>query len=106
MQLTELPYYAVIFTSKRNAGDNGYSDMAERMETLCKDQPGFLGMDHARNEIGITISYWKTLDDIKAWKANAEHLEAQRLGYEKWYSFYNVKICKVEREYGWEKEEL
>lgn len=80
--------------------------MAERMEALCKDQPGFLGMDHARNEIGITISYWKTLDDIKAWKAHTEHLEAQRLGYEKWYSFYNVKICKVEREYGWEKEAI
>jgi heme-degrading monooxygenase HmoA len=100
----ELPYYAVIFTSVRTDGDNGYGEMSDRMEALCRDQPGFLGMDHARNEIGITICYWKTLDDIHAWKQNMEHKEAQRLGYEKWYLKYNIKVCKVERDFGWERK--
>lgn len=94
-------YYAVIFTSVRKDGDLGYSEMSEKMEAMCREQPGFLGMDHARNDIGLTICYWESLESIANWKNNAEHLVAQRLGYEKWYSFYNVKVCKVEKEYEW-----
>ncbi len=95
------PYYAVIFTSKRTEGDNGYGETSDRMEELCRNSPGFLGMEHARNELGITICYWDTLENIALWKANTEHQEAQRMGYEKWYSYYNVRVCKVEKEYGW-----
>lgn len=96
------PYYAVIFTSTRNEGDNGYSDMANRMVELAKQQQGFLGMDSAREEVGITVSYWKDLDSIKQWKANTEHLQAQRLGKEQWYSAFNVRIAKVEQEYSFD----
>jgi heme-degrading monooxygenase HmoA len=99
----ELPYYAVIFTSVRTEGDNGYGAMSDRMEELCSSQPGFLGMDHARSEMGITICYWKTLEDIDNWKQNIEHKTAQRLGYEKWYQSYKIKVCKVERDVGWER---
>jgi heme-degrading monooxygenase HmoA len=99
----ELPYYAVIFTSIRTEGDNGYGAMSDRMEVLCRNQPGFLGMDHARSEMGITICYWKTMEDIANWKQNAEHLEAQKMGYQKWYSHYAIKICKVEKDYSWDK---
>ncbi len=93
------PYYAVIFTSIRNEGDDGYTEMAEKMEALAKTQEGFLGIESARNEMGITISYWTSLEAIKNWKANSEHLIAQQYGKQKWYSFYKVRICKVEREY-------
>lgn len=93
------PYYAVIFTSKRTEGDQGYSEMAERMEVLAKEQEGFLGMETVRGEIGITVSYWNSLDAIKRWKMNSEHLEAQRLGHEKWYSGFKIRIAKVERDY-------
>lgn len=92
-------YYAVIFTSIRNEGDDGYAEMAERMEALAKTQEGFLGVESARNEIGITVSYWTSLEAIKNWKAHSEHLIAQQYGKQKWYSFYKVRICKVEREY-------
>ncbi|OIQ29272.1 MAG: antibiotic biosynthesis monooxygenase [Bacteroidetes bacterium MedPE-SWsnd-G2] len=92
-------YYAVIFTSGLNKKIEGYEEMANRMEQLAKSQDGFLGIESARNEIGITVSYWQTLDDIKAWKTNSEHLLAQKKGIEEWYDWYNVKICKVEREY-------
>ena len=92
-------YYAVIFTSTQNDDIVGYSEMAKKMETLAKQQKGFLGIDSARNEVGITISYWKTPDDIKNWKANFDHLMAQKLGKEQWYRWYKVRICKVEREY-------
>lgn len=93
------PYYAVIFTSTQSQNTEGYELMAKQMELLVKKQPGFLGMDHARSTLGITISYWKTLEDIKLWKQNVDHLKAQQIGKEKWYASYKVKICKVEREY-------
>ena len=77
--------------------------MAKKMESLAKSQKGFLGIDSARNEVGITVSYWESLEDIKNWKLNSEHLVAQKFGKEKWYSWYNVRICRVEREYDFNK---
>ena|SRR5688572_4368813 len=94
------PYYAVIFTTLRTEGDNGYTEMAAKMEELAKQQPGYLGIESAREEIGITVSYWKDLESIRHWKMNMEHQLAQRLGKEKWYATYKLRICKVERDYG------
>lgn len=97
------PYYAVIFTSTQNENIKGYSEMADKMERLAKQQDGFIGIETARNKIGITVSYWKSLDAIKNWKQQTEHLQAQQKGKIDWYSWYNVKICKVEREYEFNK---
>ena len=93
------PYYAVIFTSTQTETTVGYSEMADQMEALARKQDGFLGIDSARNETGITVSYWQSLEAIKNWKQNSEHLIAQRKGRKQWYDWYNVKICKVEHEY-------
>ena len=93
------PYYAVIFTSLQTDQTEGYSEMAESMENLAKLQPGFIGVESAKEDIGITISYWETIDAIKNWKANLDHLMAQKLGKAQWYRWYKVRICKVEREY-------
>jgi len=92
-------YYAVIFTSTLNEQFDGYSEMAKKMEDLAKNQPEFLGIDSARNEVGITISYWDSLEAIKNWKQHSEHIQAQLKGRDQWYSWYHVRICKVEREY-------
>lgn len=78
--------------------------MATKMENLAKQQAGFIGIESARDGIGITVSYWKILDDIKNWRANLDHLGAQKLGKEQWYSWYKVRICKVEREYEFSNE--
>ena len=93
------PYYAVIFTSTQNENIEGYSEMANAMESLAKKQDGFLGIESARNSIGITVSYWASLETIKKWKQNSDHLLAQQKGREDWYNWYHVRICKVEREY-------
>jgi heme-degrading monooxygenase HmoA len=93
------PYYAVIFTSLRTEGDNGYGDMSVEMATLSAEQEGFLGVESARNELGITVSYWESLEAIKNWKANTRHLVAQKQGRDAWYAHYKVRICKVERDY-------
>lgn len=93
------PYYAVIFSSTRTDGDNGYGDLAQRMAELSAEQDGFLGMEHARDtELGITICYWDSLDAIANWRENAEHKLAQQQGFETFYKSFAVRICKVERD--------
>ena len=88
-------YYAVIFTTTLSDQQEGYVEMAKKMEELAQQQPGFLGMDSARAKIGITISYWASLDAIDLWRKNAEHGKAKALGKSKWYAAYDLKICKV-----------
>ena len=96
------PYYAVIFTSLRTEGDHGYEAMSDKMVELASRQPGYLGYESGRSETGITVSYWQSVEAIKNWKANLDHQLAQKEGREHWYSHYKVRICKVERDYGFE----
>lgn len=93
------PYYAVVFSSIKNEPAEGYADMAIEMENMAREQDGFLGMESARNEIGVTVSYWTSLKAIKNWKANTKHLQAQKEGREQWYTNYKVRICLVEHDY-------
>lgn len=98
------PYYAVIFTSLRTSVDQGYADMADKMVQMAAEQPGFLGVESARDELGITVSYWDSLENIRSWKQVAEHRIAQEKGRSDWYSAYKTRICRVERDYGFEAE--
>ena len=97
------PYYAVIFTSIRTDGDNEYGNMAEHMVELAKQQDGFLGVESARNEIGITVSYWRDLDSIKKWKENSKHKIARDNGRKMWYKSFKTRIAKVESDYDFHK---
>ncbi|PGS48682.1 antibiotic biosynthesis monooxygenase [Bacillus sp. AFS041924] len=95
----EPPYYAVIFCSKRTDGDNGYGKMSDKMVELASNQEGFLGVESARDhEMGITVSYWKSLDAIKSWKEHAAHKIAQDRGKKDWYESFALRVCKVERD--------
>ncbi len=98
----EPPYFAVIFASRRTAGDGSYDATAERMAALSRSMPGFLGMDSARDAdgTGLTVCYWRSEADIAAWRTQAEHLEAQRLGHAQWYADFELRIARVERAYG------
>ena len=94
------PYYAVIFTSIRTADDEeDYQLMSEKMVELAKKQPGFLGVESARNEVGITVSYWRDTKSIRQWKMDVEHLAAQQQGRSTWYAAYKTRISLVERDY-------
>lgn len=95
----ETPYYAVIFTSVRTEGVHGYEAMAERMVELARLQDGFLGVESARNEIGITVSYWRDLESIKKWKEHSEHQMARENGRKIWYEAFKTRIAKVESDY-------
>ncbi len=100
----EPPYYAVIFTTLRTNVADGYGETAERMLELAAGQPGFLGAESAREEVGITVSYWESPEAIRAWKVHAEHVLARERGRRDWYRAYKTRVCKVERDYGFEAE--
>lgn len=93
------PYYAVIFTSFRTAVDNGYAEMTDKMLKLVSKQVGFLGVESAREDIGITVSYWRDLESIKNWKENTEHAIARKKGKTDWYQSFKIRIAKVEKDY-------
>lgn len=97
------PYYAVIFTSLRTDIDENYAATAARMEELARQQPGFLGIESARDGLGITVSYWESEEAIRTWHANAEHQLAQREGYRNWYQSFRMRVAKVERAYEFER---
>ena len=101
-------YCAVIFSSTRRVpapphgdADDGYAAMADRMEALAAEQPGYCGIESARGTdgFGITVSYWADEASAQAWKRNVEHLEAQRLGRERWYASWAIRVAAVTREY-------
>jgi len=55
------------------------------MKELAKVQKGYLGFESASGETNISISYWRTLEDISSWKKNEEHALAQEKGVTEWY---------------------
>jgi heme-degrading monooxygenase HmoA len=98
---------AVIFTSRRpdrlgeRGSDDGYEQTADRMVELAAAQPGFLGVESARGAdgLGITVSYWRDEDSIRAWREHAEHVVARRHGREAWYEWFAVRVARIERAY-------
>ena len=100
------PYVAVVFTSTRTPGDHGYEAMTAAMVAAARQQPGYLGVESARAEVGITVSYWRDEEAAHAWKQVAAHLVAQHRGRDVWYQDYRVRIAQVTRDYGPETSPL
>ena len=108
-QTPPAPYYAVIFTSIRTDVDGGYGTTADRMVELAAQQPGFLGVESARQDredgpLGITVSYWESVEAIQQWRQQAEHTLAREQGRAQWYQSFKLRICLVERDYGFERK--
>ncbi|OOG80315.1 hypothetical protein B0E42_27910 [Pseudomonas sp. A25(2017)] len=99
-------YYAVIFTSLRTEGDQGYAEAAERMLALAREQPGFLGVESARGDdgLGITVSYWSDEAATLAWKQHPEHSAIRERGRSTWYTHCHTRVCKVERDYAFQRQ--
>lgn len=106
LNLPDPPYYIVTFTSKRSEGDNGYGDMDALMSAIAVQQPGYLGVESIRRAdgFGLTNSFWRDEQSILQWKQQADHLMAQRKGRTDWYEFYNVRVGRIERAYGFDRE--
>jgi len=102
----EPPYYVVTFASQRTGDDASYGEMAVRMAELAAQQPGYLGVESARDAegFGITNSFWTDEVSIRAWKREVDHLVAQKLGRQQWYETYRVRIGRIERAYGFDRD--
>jgi heme-degrading monooxygenase HmoA len=101
-------YYAVIFSSTLADDAEGYSTMAARMVELAREQEGFIDVESASRTsegFGITVSYWRDLESIRRWKAQSEHAAAQKMGRDAFYRSYKLRIARVEREYGFDRDE-
>ena len=93
--------YAVIFKAEILELDSEYTEMAEKMRHLAMSQYACTEFTScAEGEYEISISYWPNLDQIKKWKQNIDHLDAQNKGRSKWYKSYKIEITKIERSYG------
>jgi len=102
-------YYAVIFTAQRSlSGDDIYEITADRMVQLAQQQSGFLGIEAVRGDdgIGITVSYWRSRQDIANWRHNAEHMAAQALGRQEFYDWFRIRIVEVVKDYGFLSEQV
>ena len=99
----EPPYYAVIFTTVKSENLEGYAEMNARMFELAQKQKGYIGIESAKAEIGLSVTYWETLEDIANWRNHAEHKLAQEKGYSTWYQAFATRICRVERDNFYEK---
>lgn len=98
--------WVVVFTSRRREDASGYAEVGDRMEELARAQSGYLGHDTVRGAdgMGITISYWTSEEALNAWRKDAEHLAAQKMGRERFYDWFRLDVCRVERTYGFERE--
>jgi heme-degrading monooxygenase HmoA len=97
------PYYAVIFTTIKSDDLEGYDEMNASMFALAKQQPGYLGIESGRGDLGVSVTYWRSIEDIAAWKANAEHRLAQEKGYSQWYKAFVTRVARVERHHFFER---
>lgn len=107
-RLPDPPYYAVIFSSRRRVREgDGYDAMAERLFALVQKQPGFLGAESVRGAdgFGITVAYFESEEAIAAWRRDAEHAPARERGRAEWYEGYEIRVARVERAYGWRRDE-
>lgn len=97
------PYYAVIFSSRRNDTDeSGYAATAAHLFDTVQRQPGFLGAESTRGAdgFGITVAYFDSEASIAAWRNHAEHAAARERGRTQWYDHFELRIARVERAYG------
>lgn len=95
--------YIVIFKAKMKKTDEEYYLSAKRMRELAFEKYNCLDFASVcENDNEISISYWESEDDIKAWKENKEHLRAQEFGRKKWYESYTVEIVKTLNRKTWE----
>ena len=97
---------SVIFIAQRTHEDaDSYAAAAQAMERLAAEQPGYVGMDSVRGAdgLGITVSYWRSDADAKAWRDHGEHALIRDAGRDRWYSHYSLHVAEVTRSYDWQK---
>jgi heme-degrading monooxygenase HmoA len=98
--------YVVLFQARLGELDTDYETLAAQLRERAFEEFGcldFVVMTEGDRE--IAISYWKSLDDIKAWKADLLHQKAQATGRKRWYRSYKVEVLERIRGREFQREE-
>jgi heme-degrading monooxygenase HmoA len=91
------PIFTIFRSRLRDdAAENGYEELAARMETRARSMPGFAGFKTFSASDGehVSIIEFDTLEHHNAWRDDHEHRVAQARGRESFYAEYSIAICQ------------
>jgi heme-degrading monooxygenase HmoA len=90
-----------VFRSRLRPGvRDEYVALVERMTELAATMPGYISHKGFSADDGerVTIVEFAHEDGLRAWRTNPEHIAAQKLARQKYYSEYHVQVCTLDRE--------
>jgi heme-degrading monooxygenase HmoA len=90
-----------VFRSRLMPGfKDEYLALVERMAELARATPGYISHKGfwADDDERCTIVEFENEEGQRAWRTNAEHMAAQRLGQTKFYETYDIQVCDVRYE--------
>jgi len=90
-----------VFRSRLKPGvGHDYAAAVDRMNALARTMPGYVSHKtfHADDGERCTIVEFAHADGLRAWRTNLEHIAAQKLAREKYYTEYSVQVCALDRE--------
>ena len=84
--------------------ESEFEEALAAMQERVKNFPGFLGEEPCQSLTKegkfVTVFRFRDRESIIAWKNDPEHLKVQRLGKEKVFAWYRIRVAEIEREYG------
>jgi heme-degrading monooxygenase HmoA len=103
------PHVVCIFRSIRtDHSTKEYEEWSNRMDDLVATMPGYIGHSSFRDDAthkGVTVSYFRSMAELVAWKQVPEHLEAQALGRAVFYLEYEIEVAEIVRHYEWKSSD-
>jgi heme-degrading monooxygenase HmoA len=90
-----------VFRSRLKEGvRDEYVALVERMNELAKTMPGYISHKGFFADDGerVTIVEFEHAEGLRAWRTNPEHIAAQKLARQMYYTEYHVQVCTLDRE--------
>jgi len=90
-----------VFRSRLKPGvRDEYVALVDRMEKLARTMPGYVSHKGFFADDGerVTIVEFEHEAGLRAWRTNPEHIAAQKLARQKYYTEYHVQVCSLDRE--------
>ncbi|MEU0934425.1 MULTISPECIES: antibiotic biosynthesis monooxygenase [unclassified Embleya] len=92
----------VVFRSRFSAQvDEEYGTTEDHLAKKVREMAGE-DLLHIKNYVAddgerVALVWWRNPETLEKWREDPEHLDAQRLGREKWYDFYELSVAEVLR---------
>ena len=90
-----------VFRSRLKPGlTEEYNTAVARMSELAETMPGYISHKGFFADDGerVTIVEFEQAEGLRAWRTNPEHIAAQKLARQKYYTEYHVQVCTLDRE--------